>query len=109
MSEAVSSLESYKKLVHDQGFNISRMINRFKKTQRERKALYTVPDEVYIEVCKEYLKRSPAVTDSWPYFMKVLVLKAHEDNANRNIRESNKNNFSRTMPTHLRDIFNPRR
>ena len=104
-----TSLDDYRKLVHAQGFNISRMINKFKKTQRERKALYTVPDEVFIEVCKEYLLRGKGVDQSWPYFMKVLVLKAHENNANAQIRESNKNKFSKSMPQHLADILNPRR
>lgn len=99
-------LSEYRKMVHDQGFNISRMINKFKKTQRERKALYTVPDEVFIEVCKEYLKRGKGVDQSWPYFMKVLVLKAHENNANRNIQTAKSEQFSRNMPTHLRDLLN---
>jgi len=100
-----TSLSDYRKLVHDQGFNISMMINKFKKNQRERKATYSVPDEVFIEVCKEYLNRGSKVDKSWPYFMKILVLKAHEDQANQNIRNSKANQFSRSMPQHLKDIL----
>jgi hypothetical protein len=101
------SLSDYRKLVHDQGFNISMMINKFKKSQRERKATYTVPDEVFISVCKEYLRLGKGVDHSWPYFMKVLVLKAHEHNANHQIQTANSQRFSRSMPTHLKDLLNP--
>ena len=103
-----TTLDTLKKEVHKSGFNISRMINRFKKDQRKRKAIYEIPDEVLENVCREVLI-GRHVTDPYPYFMKVLHLKSHEYFANKNITDNNKNKFSRTMPQHLADILNPRR
>ena len=75
-------LQEYIKAVHDKGFNISMMINTFKKKQRDRGATYQVPDEVYADVCIEYLKRGDNIDHSYPYFMKVLVMKSQDSCAN---------------------------
>ena len=99
----MDNLNDYKKAVHARGFNISRMINKFKKDQRERKALYEVPETVLIEVCKEYLV-GREVKDNFPYFLKVLTLKTHQFQANKSQEESNKHKNAR-MPQHIKDIF----
>ena len=54
------------------------MINLFKKKQRERKALYEVPDEIFCTVCREYLTNKNQIDRSFPYFMTVLTRKAEE-------------------------------
>jgi len=76
-------LNYYIKQVHDRGFNISMMINTYKKKQADRGATYIVPDEVYISVCEEYIKRGDEVRQGFPYFMRVLVEKSRESCAGR--------------------------
>ena len=73
----MTELELLKTEVHAKGFNISMMINTFKKKQVERKALYSVPDEVFCEVCRVYLKKGEIRKD-FPYFMTVLIRKSEE-------------------------------
>jgi len=83
----MTELDLLRKAVHEKGFNISVLINKFKKTQVERKALYQVPESVFCDVCKEYLKNGDRIDKSYPYFMKVLVMKAQESCANAQIKE----------------------
>ena len=73
----MNNLEQLKKLVHEKGFNISMMINLYKKKRREAKALGEIPEEIYCQVCLEYLK-GKAIKCNFPYFMRVLVRKAEE-------------------------------
>jgi len=75
------------KVYQEKQCNVHMFINRFKKDQRDRKALYIIPDSVYIEVCKTILGLSTAPKEWYPYFMHILTLKADEWNANRNIDE----------------------
>ena len=86
----MESLDWYKKEVHKRGFNISMMINLFKKKQRKMKALYEVPDEVFIEVCKEYFKRGDSVDKTFPYFLAVLKKKVEESVVRKNISDHEK-------------------
>jgi len=74
----MSNLDTLIKQVHAEGFNISVMINLFKKREREHRARRIVPNEVYCAVCLEYLKRHEAINKSFPYFMKVLNMKADQ-------------------------------
>lgn len=77
-------LADYIQAVHAQGFNISMMINKFKKIQVERKSTYTVPDEIFKDVCIEILKRGEVIESPYPYFMKVLVMKSQDFCAREN-------------------------
>ena len=52
----MNNLEQLKKEVHAKGFNVSMMINLYKKKRVEQKATGIVPDEIYCAVCLEYLK-----------------------------------------------------
>jgi len=85
------ALESLKKQVHDKGFNISVLINRFKKDQRARKVTYAVPDEVYIAVCETVLKTDLSrIKSNYPYFMRILKAKSEEFFANNAQSEHSK-------------------
>ena len=95
------TLEYYIKQVHKKGFNISLMINTYKKRQRARKSTYEVPEEVYIEVCKEYFKRGEEIDKGFPYFMKVLTMKAQDSCA----RKSQKHEKFGKMPENIRSIM----
>ena len=97
----MTQLDDIKKLVHAEGFNISMMINKFKKEQAAAKATTEIPDDVYIEVCKEFIKRPPA-RSPWAYFMKVLILKSHEHCANKT---QSHEKFSKTMPQSIKNLF----
>ena len=68
--------------------NISMLINKFKKDQKERKATYEIPDSVYIAVCDTILSLTTMPKVDYPYFMKIINLKSHEHVAGRNVRES---------------------
>ncbi len=98
------TLETLKKQCHSKGINISMMINKFKKSQKERKALYEIPDEVYVEVCKAILAIHKSPSNWYPYFMKVLTLKSHEYFANKHQVEHKKQKG--TNPTLLAEIMN---
>jgi hypothetical protein len=60
-------LESKIKEVHESGFNISALINQFRK---ESRLAVELPDSVYISVCNAFIKYKPE--KPWPYFKKVL-------------------------------------
>lgn len=83
------------------------MINKFKKSQKERKALYEIPDTVYIEVCKEILGRleNYGIKHPYPYFMKVLTLKSHEYFANKTQVENKKFKTERANPMIMKEIM----
>lgn len=98
-------LETLKKQCHSKGINISMMINKFKKSQKERKALYEIPDTVYIEVCKTILAVKEVPDKPYPYFMKVLTLKSHEYFANKHQVENKRFKTDRGNPTLLRKIM----
>lgn len=83
--------------------NISMLINKFKKDQRARKATYEVPEKVYIAVCKTILGLKTMPKCDYPYFMKILNLKAHENNAQENIEKSKQ---YKTRPDAIKDITN---
>ena len=94
----MSRLEDLKKQVHTKGFNISMMINRFKKEQRNKKSTAVVPDSVYEYVCLSFLSTSPK-DKAWAYFMKVLVMKFKEHMANSNVKQHKK---YKSEPTRLK-------
>ena len=99
----MTELDLLKTEVHAKGFNISMMINLFKKKQRERGAKYVIPDSVYCAVCREYLTKK-AVERNFPYFMRVLVRKAEEDCVNRNRQMAELHKFGK-MPESLKGIL----
>ncbi len=101
-------MKELQKQIYNKGFNIYLLINKFRKLQKQRKALYEVPDEVYLETCKEILKRleNYGVKDKWAYFMHVLTMKSHEYFANKHQTEAKDQQFSRQMPEHLRNLLN---
>ncbi len=106
----MNELDSAKKMVADKGFNIYLLINKFKKVQREKKALYEVPEEVYCDVCLEISKRLEItkIDNPWPYFMKVLTMKSHEHFANKHQEEAKKmsgDKRSTKMPESIRSIL----
>lgn len=100
----MTRLEQLRKQIHAKGFNISILINKFKKTQRERKALYEVPESVFEEVCLEYLKRGENIDKSYPYFMTVLTMKAQESCANNQQKQAGLNKFGK-MPENIKSIM----
>lgn len=81
------------------------MINKFKKSQKERKALYEIPDTVYIEVCKDVLNCKELPKSWYPYFMKVLNLKSHEYFANKHQVENKRFKTDRGNPTIMKEIM----
>jgi len=80
--------EIIEKVHKEKGVNISMLINKLKKDQRGRKVLYEIPEEVYISVCETILSLTKMPKCDYPYFMKILNLKAHEYNATANVSES---------------------
>jgi len=74
----MTELDLLKTEVHAKGFNVSMMINLFKKKQREMKAIHEVPDEVLCAVCRAYLTTTKQIDKSFPYFMTVLQRKSEE-------------------------------
>lgn len=92
-SEAGSMLDLLKLEVHKKGFNISMMINLFKKKQRDRKALYDVPDEVLCAVCSYYLLKHDTISHDFPYFLRVLEAKSQDYRANQTRKEAKDNKF----------------
>ena len=81
--------------------NISMLINKFRKQQRERKALYEIPEEVYMAVCHAILNKKTPTQNYYPYFLKVLQMESDQYFANRQIQESQK--FKR--PDAMKDII----
>ena len=55
------------KEIHSKGFNISMMINQFRK---ESKLSIEIPEEVILNVCNSFDKYKPI--KPYPYFKKVL-------------------------------------
>jgi len=100
----LTELDLLRKAVHDKGFNISMMINTYKKKQVDRKTTYKVPESVFCDVCKEYLKSGDNIDKSFPYFMKVLVMKAQESCANNSKKQAGANKFGK-MPDNIKAIM----
>ena len=98
------TLEDHIKAVHRKGFNISMMINTFKKKQREMKSTREIPDSILREVCLEYLKRGDQVKNGFPYFMKVLNMKIDEYQANLNQSDHKSQQFGK-MPSNLKEAL----
>ncbi len=69
--------ELMRRVYKEKGVNIYAHINRFKKAQVERKALYEIPDSVYIDVCKQIILCQTRINNHWAYF--VIVLKAESE------------------------------
>lgn len=93
----MTELDLLRKEVHATGFNISMMINLYKKRQFQRKSTIVLPDEVYCAVCREYLK-DRIVRKDFPYFMIVLVKKAEEYCAKFN---QDVDKFDKSFPEHI--------
>ena len=83
--------------------NISMLINRFKKEQRMRRATYEIPEAVYIDVCNTILSLTEMPECDYPYFMKILNLKAHDHVSGKNIQEGEK---YKNEPSQLKNILN---
>ena len=73
--------------VYKNGLNIYALINRLKKQCKIPKDF---PDEVIIEVCKEYQRYKKSIGNQWAWFTRVMVVKSREYFANKNIEESKK-------------------
>jgi len=82
--------EILERVYKEKGVNIMMLINKFKKDQRARKSTYEIPEEVYISVCKTILGLTEMPKCDYPYFMKILNLKAQEHVAQNNVSESRK-------------------
>ena len=100
----MSTLSEYKIAVHKKGFNISMMINTFKKKQREMKSTREIPESVLCEVCKEYLMRGDSVRSGFPYFMKVLNMKMDDYQSNL-IQTDHKEKAFGKMPTNIKEAM----
>ncbi len=103
----MTELEEIKKEVHALGFNISMMINKFKKMQKANHARYDIPDEVYVELCKTAKERllMRKITAPWPYFIHVLNMKSADYFARKNKEEARETQFCKTMPESIRSIM----
>jgi len=99
-----NNLEELKKAVHKKGFNISMMINTFKKRQRALKSTREIPDAVLCEVCLEYLKRGDHIRKEFPYFMRILNSKMDEFQANKVQAEHKEKKFG-AMPSNMKSIL----
>ena len=99
-----TNLSGYIKLCHSKGFRVAVLINTFKKKQRAMKAVNEVPEEVLIDVCKEFLKEREILIQ-WPYFMKVLNMKLNGYYAKKTQEEARKAQFSRSRPQHLKELL----
>jgi len=99
----MKNLEELKIAVHEKGFNISMMINTFKKKQKLIGSLREIPDSILCEVCEEYLMRL-YVKKGFPYFMKVLSVKIDQYYANRVQKEHKEKNFGK-MPSNIKEAL----
>ena len=70
------------KSVHAEGFNISMLINTYRKRSRLSPE---IPEEVVRAICLEYLKRKPA--NGFPYFLRVLKSQTEKYFAEQNIKQ----------------------
>jgi len=100
---ASKKLEFLKKEVHAKGFNISMMINLYNKKRRDQKCIGVIPEEIYCDVCIEYLK-CRAIKRDFPYFMTVLARKTEEHYANKTQAEAKANKFGK-MPENIKSIM----
>lgn len=97
----MSTLEQLKKQVHAKGFNISMMMNLYKKKRVEQGALGVIPEEIYCKVCLEYLKDKEVKRD-FPYFLRVLIRKAEEFHAETQQKQPR---FDKSYPQHIKSIM----
>ena len=85
-----------------EGFNIYSLSGKFYK---QSKVVKKLPDAVLEGVLDEFLSRKEVVRDFFPYFLRVLQRRSGEHFASEAQKEHKKNEFSRTMPQHIRDIL----
>jgi hypothetical protein len=90
--------------VYKRGCNVYMMIN---KTKKKLKKVDNFPSEVIIEVCKEYLryKNFDKIKSDYAWFIRVLIAKSDQWNANRQIAEHQKYKQQPAMAQSVKDIL----
>jgi hypothetical protein len=90
--------------VYRRGCNIYMMINKVKK---KLKKVDNFPPEVIIEVCKEYMrfKDMDKIKSDYAWFIRVLVAKSDQWNANRQISEHQKHKNEQPIAQNVKKIL----
>jgi hypothetical protein len=92
------------KWVYKRGFNIYMMLNKVKK---ELKRVDNFPPEVIISVCKEFIsfKDRSKIRNDYTWFIRVMVAKSHEYQAQQNINDHKKHKSAPPMAQNVKDIL----
>ena len=97
MTETIKIL----KIVYNEGFNVYQLIHRVKHKlgwAKDRK----FPEEVILNLCKQYLKDRKKIRNEWVWFVKVLGEKSAEYYAQKNIDENKKDE---SVPQSIKEIM----
>ncbi len=91
-------------VVYKRKFNIYMLLNKVKK---ELKRLDNFPPEVIIAVCKEFISTSDKekIRNNYTWFIRVMIAKTTEHQANKNIYEHNKIKSAPPMAQNVKDIL----
>jgi len=91
-------------LVYKRGFNIYMLLNKVKK---QLKRVVNFPPEVIIAVCKEFISTSDKskIRNNYTWFIRVMIAKTHEHQANQNIYEHQKYKKSPPIAQNIKDIL----
>ena len=92
------------KFVYKRGFNIYMLLNKVKK---QLKRVDNFPPEVIISVCKEFItyKDRSKIRNDYTWFVRVMVAKSHEYQAQQNINEHKTHKNAPPMAQNVRDIL----
>jgi len=91
-------------LVYKRGFNIYMLLNKVKK---ELKRVVNFPPEVIISVCKEFISTSDKskVRNNYTWFVRVMIAKTTEYQANQNILEHQSYKKSPPIAQNIKDVL----
>jgi len=90
--------------VYKRKFNIYMLLNRVKK---ELKKVDNFPPEVIISVCKEFISYSDKakIRNNYTWFIRVMVAKTTEYQANLNITEHQKHKSAPPIAENVKQVL----
>jgi len=91
-------------VVYKRKFNIYMLLNKVKK---QKKRLDNFPPEVIIAVCKEFISSSDKskIRNNYTWFIRVMIAKTEEHQANQNIKEHQKIKSAPPMAQNVKDVL----
>lgn len=91
-------------VVYKRKFNIYMLLNKVKK---ELKRVDNFPPEVIIAVCKEFISTSDKakIRNNYTWFIRVMIAKTTEHQANLNIKEHQKIKSAPPMAQNVKNIL----